>query len=149
MNGFYCHPRRVFEQYISRPEYFAVAGVLLYNARFTSAVENGIRLSPGQLLIKLADIADMCGITVSQVRSALDCFIRDGGIKTQSCGKRGLLITLLAPFCAQPEKRSSYQGGSYSKKQADTYTPDPNASYDLKRAEERARQQVPKIKKRD
>ena len=144
MNGFYFHPRWVFERYVSRPAYLAVAGVLLYNARFTSIVAEGVQLSPGQLLIKKTDIADTCGITLSQVRSALDCFVRDGGITVQSHGKRGVLITLLPPFRAEYERKNNYK-----KPQARENTPDPGASYDLMRAEQRARQTVPKLRKRE
>ena len=153
MNGFYFHPRRVFELYISRPVYLAVCEVLLYNARFAPACQDGVQIKPGQLLIKKSEIADICGISLSQVRSALDCFVRDGGIAVTSCGKKGILITILPPFSAVSENKpkpsySTYKKEPYSRKSNDTYTPDPNASYDLKRAEERARQQVPKLRKR-
>ena len=144
MNGFYFHPRWVFERYVSRPSYLAVAGVLLYYARFTSTVENGVQLAPGQLLIKYSDISDMCGITLSQVRSALDCFVRDGGITVQSMGRKGMLITLLEPFRAEYERKSNYR-----KPQHCDCIPAPDASYDLKRAELRARQTVPKLRKRE
>lgn len=143
MNGFYFHPRRVFEMYASRPTYLAVAGALLYNARFTATVEKGVSLAPGQMLITYSEIADTCGITLSQVRSALDCFVRDGGITVQGQGRRGVLITLLEPFRAEYEKKSNYKKAS-----ARDYTRDLNASYDILRAEQRARQQVPKLRKR-
>ena len=148
MNGFYFHPRRVFEMYISRPVYLAVVEVLLYHARFSGSTENGIRISAGQLLIKKSEIADICGVTLSQVRTALDCFVKDGGITVENCGRKGVLITLLPPFRGDNEKKpgTAYRRSSPPQR-SDTYTPDPGASYDLKRAEERARKQVPKLKK--
>ena len=102
----------------------------------------------------LQDIARICALTVSQVRTALKLITDDGGISTENMGRKGMLITLLPAFSCEGErlhrgdKRDSF---SYRKNTVPKpeITPDPGASYDLKRAEERARQQVPKLKKKE
>jgi len=142
----------VFELYINNPQILAVCEVILFNARFNSAVVNGIRVEPGQCLMTLDGIAKTCGVTVNQVRNALRHFIADGGIKTENKGKRGILITLLPPFSCEAEKakaqenRPSYTKSTYKK--MPELRPDPDASYDLVRAEQRARSRVPELKKR-
>ena len=148
MNGFYMHPRRIFELYISKPEYLAVCEVLLYKARFAASVEGGVRMKPGQLLIRQSEIADICSITVSQVRSALESFRRDGGITMEKHGRKGVLITLLPPFAVSGEQKANAAVRKEYKKNINP-EPDSDASYDIRRAEERARQQVPKLKKRE
>ena len=154
MNGFYFHPRTVFELYIKSPTVLAVCEVVLFNARYNTAVVNGITVKSGQCLMKLEDIAEISGVSLSQVRTAIRRFVADGGISTENMGRRGLLITLLPPFSCEGERvkaKEKKAQGSYPKK-TDTgknITPDPDASYDLARAEARARAKVPEFKKRE
>ena len=154
MNGFYFHPRAVFEMYIKSPTVLAVCEVVLFNARYNTAVVNGITVKSGQCLMKLEDIAEISGVSLSQVRTAIKRFVADGGISTENMGKKGLLITLLPPFSCEGErvKAKEKKGqGSYPKKTDNKpdITPDPNASYDLARAEARAKAKVPEFKKRE
>ena len=151
MKGYYLHSRKIFELYISRPEYLAVCEVILYNARFVPSVENGVEVKAGQVLIKIEEIADICRVSISQVRSALKRFALDGGITTQNMGKKGILITLLPEFsCVEKESpvkanTNTYRPASYKK-----YSPAPatSATYDIARAEELSRTRVPKLEKR-
>ena len=153
MNGYYLHSRRIYELYIRKPQVLAVCEVILYSLRYKTCVQNGITVNSGQCLMTIQEIAEICGLTVSQVRTALKTITADGGISTENMGKKGILITLLSAFSCESEKhwqnrkKESYSYGKNTK-QSQSLTPDPDASYDLKRAEERARQQVPKLKKR-
>ena len=147
MKGYYLHSRRIFELYISRPEYLAVCEVILYNARFVPADVNGVSVGAGQVLMKIEEIAETCNVTVSQVRSALRRFTQDKGITTQNMGKKGMLITLLPEFAATereavPKTVNTYRPAAYKKP---AYTPCATATYDIARAEERARTPVPKL----
>ncbi len=155
MNGFYFHPRAVLELYIKNPQLLAVCEVILCNARYNTAVVNEVTVNTGQCLMKYEELAKMCGVTVGQVRTALRRFVADGGISIENKGRKGILITLLPPFSCEAEKRAAqgnresrpvYTKGTYKNKPDSV--PDKNASYDLARAEERARSRVPELKKR-
>jgi len=155
MNGYYLHSRRIFELYIGKPQMFLVCEVILFNARYNSAVVNGIRVNPGQCLMKYEEIAEVSGVSLSAVRTAIRRFVADGGIRTENMGKKGLLITLLPPFSCEGErvkarekKENSPRHGKASGKKP-VPTPDPDASYDIERAEARAREKVPVFKKRE
>ena len=155
MNGFYFHPRAVFELYIKSPAVLAVCEVILFNARYNTAMINGITVKSGQCLMKLEDIAEISGVSLSQVRTAIKRFVADGGITTENMGRRGILITLLPPFSCEGERvkaRDSREQGTYPKRtdnKQKKITPDPNASYDLARAEAKAKASVPEFKKRE
>ena len=154
MNGYYLHSRKIFELYISKPQLFLVCEVILYSVRYTSYVCDGITVKSGQCLMKLEDIAEISGVSLSQVRTAIKRFVADGGISTENMGRRGLLITLLPPFSCEGERvkaKEKKAQGSYPKKTDNKpdITPDPNASYDLARAEARAKAKVPEFKKRE
>ena len=155
MNGYYLHSRKIFELYISKPQLFLVCEVILYSVRYTSYVCDGITVKSGQCLMKLEDIAEISGVSLSQVRTAIKRFVADGGITTENMGRRGILITLLPPFSCEGERvkaRDSREQGTYPKRtdnKQKKITPDPNASYDLARAEAKAKAQVPEFKKRD
>ena len=103
----------------------------------------------------LQEIAQTGGVSVNQVRTALRHFVADGGITTENMGRKGILITLEPLFsCEEQRDRAKENKGpnTYSRKyerQKSEPTPDPNASYDLLRAEARAKAQVPKIRKRE
>lgn len=164
MSGYYLHSRKIFELYINKPYVLAVCEVILYSVRYLPRTQEGIEVGKGQCLLKYDDIAEMCGITVSQVRTAIKRFVTDGGITTENMGKKGMLITLLPAFSCDGEKSSTrekrtapgsgysrntyYNKSAYREKPKDIYEPDPNASYDLKRAEEWAKTHVPVLKKR-
>lgn len=147
MNGFYFHPRAVFELYIKSPALLAVCEVVLFNARYNTAVVNGITVKSGQCLMTLDDIAEISGVSLSQVRTAIKRFVADGGIRTENMGRKGILITLLPAFSCEgervkaKEKKESYTYGKNTW-QKPKITPDPNASYDLARAEARAKAKV-------
>ena len=154
MNGYYLHSRKIFELYIGKPQMFLVCEVILFNARYNTAVVNGIRVNPGQCLMKYEEIAEISGVSLSAVRTALKRFVADGGISTENKGKNGILITLLPPFSCEGERvkarekkgsKPVFQKGNNKKPPV----PDPDASYDIARADARARATVPVLKKRD
>jgi hypothetical protein len=105
--------------------------------------------------MKLEDIAEISGVSLSQVRTALRRFVADGGITTQNMGRKGVLITLLPLFSCEGERVKAREknetGPRYGKGtgKKPTPTPDPDASYDIERAEARARASVPVFKKRE
>lgn len=138
--------------YSSNMQYLFVCETLLYNARFKPSVVNGITLREGQMLFKTEELARLCNMSVGQIRRALKKFSDDGGIATENMGKNGLIITLLPPFFYKAEGHKKYDGYKNNRSKKNTYkngTEQKNeVSYDLKRAEERARQGVPKLVKR-
>ena len=155
MNGFYFHPRVVFELYIKLPRLLTVCEVILFNARYNTAVVNGITVKPGQCLMKYEEIAEASGVSLSAVRTALKRFTADGGITTENMGRNGILITLLPLFScdgervkAKERKENSPRYGKEGGKRS-VPVPDPDASYDIARAEARAREKVPTLRKRD
>ncbi len=157
MNGYYLHSRKVFELYINKPYVLAVCEMILYSVRYNPRTEDGIQVGKGQCLLKYEDISRLCGITVSQVRTAIKRFVADGGITAENMGRKGMLITLLPAFSCEgagsisTDSRSptgGYTRNTYSKKPQAKYEPDPDASYDIRRAEEWARSHVPVLKKR-
>lgn len=153
MNGYYLHSRKIFELYISRPTVLAVCEMILYSVRYTPCIQDGVSVGRGQCLLKYEEISELCGITVSQVRTAIKRFVDDGGITAENMGKKGMLITLLPSFSCEGERRSfgGTGGSTYQKRavrESAPLTPDPDASYDIKRAEEWARSHVPALRKR-
>ena len=158
MNGYYLHSRKIFELYISRPTVLAVCEMILYSVRYTPCIQDGVRVGRGQCLLKYEEISELCGITVSQVRTAIKRFVDDGGITAENMGKKGMLITLLPAFSCEGERKTFADGGSggtygaYKKRHgrnAPLPVPDPDASYDIRRAEERARKHIPALRKRE
>lgn len=153
MNGYYLHSRKIFELYIRKPKALAVCEIILYSVRYKTCVQKGITVNSGQCLMTIQEIAAISGLSVSQVRTAIKLITDDGGISTENMGRKGILITLLPAFSCEAERmkpREKRESHTYGKNawQKPIVTPDPNASYDIRRAEERARQQVPKLKKR-
>lgn len=155
MSGYYLHSRKVFELYMGNPQLLSVCEVILYSVRYNSCVQDGIPVGAGQCLMTLQEIAQTGGVSVNQVRTALRHFVADGGITTENMGRKGILITLEPLFsCEEQRNRAKENKGrnTYSRKnerQKSEPTPDPNASYDLLRAEARAKAHVPKIRKRE
>ena len=154
MSGYYLHSRRAFELYIGRPQLLLVLEYILYSVRYVACVQDEIPIAPGQCLLKYEELARGCSVSVSQVRTALKHFVTDGGISIEGKGRRGILITLLPPFsCEGAGSRAREKAAERPKPSGNTYKrtapqPDPDASYDLVRAEERARSRPPVLKKR-
>ncbi len=155
MNGYYLHSRKIFELYISKPQMLLVCEVILFNARYNTAVVNGITVKPGQCLMKYEEIAEVSGVSLSGVRTALKRFVSDGGISTENMGRNGLLITLLPPFSCDGERVKAKEKKDYKAQKTNASggrgvsAPDPDASYDIARAEARAREKVPVFKKKE
>lgn len=153
MNGYYLHSRKIFELYIGKPQMLLVCEVILYNARYNTAVVNGITVKPGQCLMKYEELAGVSGLSVSAVRTAIRRFVSDGGIRTENMGRNGILITLLPPFSCEGERVKAKEKKDYSprygKESGKKPVSDPDASYDIARAEERAKSKVPVFKKKE
>lgn len=152
MKAYYLHPRRIYEIYAHNKDMLFAYETIVYHARFTPATVSGINVKAGQLLITTAELADLCKTNKHTMRYILKRFTADGGIRTENCGKNGILITLLSPFITgenhsketttanktstDTEKRTAEENTSTAAKrknnsQDNTYSHDSYAGYDL------------------
>ena len=65
--------------------------------RFRQAIQDGVDVQPGQVLITADQIAQHCDLTIRQVRYLLDRFVQEGLIRMQNIRNRHTLITVLSP----------------------------------------------------
>ncbi len=152
MKAYYLHPRWIYEKYAHNKDMLFAYETLVYYSRFTPATVSGINVKAGQLLITTAELAHLCKTNKHTMRYILKKFTEDGGIRTENCGKNGILITLLPPFitgenCAKDtntvnktstdtKKHTSEANTLTAAKkknnyQDNTYHPDAYAGYDL------------------
>ena len=158
LESYYIHPRKIYEMYSSDKDMIYLYETLRYYARYVPCVINGTKVESGQLLITMKDLSEMCSVSVAQLRRMLGVFSDNGGITTENLGKKGILITLQPAFIDGGRGKERKKENTYQKNrtlgncQKEKNAPSEKASepsYDLARAEERARMTVPRVKKRE
>ena len=82
---------------LKNPQVLLVWVFLNEQVRFRQAVQNGIEVLPGQVLLTAVYIAQKCNLTVRQVRYCLKRFEQEGLIRMQNIRNRYTLITVLTP----------------------------------------------------